>query len=576
VRGDGFTAVGRPLSRLTRLALGLIGACALWVLVAAAPPPIAAPSGMVATDSALASRVGSDILQAGGNAADAAVARALAVGVVHPHSSGSGGGGFALYYAAESGDVTVLDFRERAPACSTSDMFVRDGEVVSELTVRSGLAVAVPGEVAGLWALHQRFGRLPWAQVVAPAVALAREFEVDHELARWIPDLEAFIVDRPPLEALLRDAEGAWIRPGERHSNAGLAATLSLIAERGPAGFYTGPVAQSVVDSVVAGGGCMSLADLEAYEVRELEPLVGAYRGLQMYTMPPPSSGGITMLQILAVLEGFELSELGHNSSAYLHTLVEALQFGFADRAVYLGDPGFVDIPVEALLAPELAAARRALFQSEATLERDAYGMEGQSAYTPDDDGTSHLWVVDADRNVVALTTTINTRFGSMLVTADTGIVLNNEMADFNAQPGVPNVYGLLGNEENGIEAGKTPLSSMSPTIVLRDGAPVMTLGASGGPRIITGTLQTFLNVVDFDMNISDAVSAPRVHHQWVPERVFVEPEHPRDVTSGLEGRRHEVAPMPAIGAVQAIVVGTDGWLYGASDPRKGGLPVGY
>jgi len=553
--------------------------CALMLatgfLVAAAPPPVASQRGMVAADARLASEAGASVLELGGNAADAAVATALSLGVVHPHSSGIGGGGFVLYFDAKTKAVTVLDFRERAPACATADMFIRDGAVDPELTVRSGLAVGVPGEIAGLWTLHQRFGALSWAEVVEPAIDLADAFEVDHQLATTVERMETHMSSHPALAASLQNEDGSWIVRGQVHENPGLAATLRAVAEKGPDAFYKGKTARSFVNAVAKGGGCMTQRDLAQYEVRELEPLVGSYRGLTLYTMPPPSSGGVTMLETLAVLEGFDLQAMGHNSSAYLHHLAEALKFGFADRATYLGDPHFVDIPMDALLSPALAKERQGRIDAMGTLPIDSYGLSDPSGQIPDDGGTSHFSIMDADRNVVSLTTTINTSFGSLLVTEGTGIVLNNEMGDFTAQPGVANNYGLMGTAANAVAPGKTPLSSMSPTLVLRDGQPLMAVGASGGPRIITATLQTFLNVVDFEMDVSDALARARVHHQWLPERVLVEPEHSADVLEGLRKRTHEVKGTASIAAVQAVVVGEDGALHGASDPRKGGTPSG-
>lgn len=542
----------------------------------AAQPPELARGGLVAADAVDASKVGADILAAGGSAADAAVATALALGVVHPQASGLGGGGFVLYYDAETDDVVVLDFRERAPAAATRDMFVVDGQVDEELVLRSGLAVGVPGELAGLWALHQRYGRLPWAQVVEPARRLAADgFTVDWSLAEAVAEQRAAIEARPALAALLSDADGTLVERGDHLRNPALAATLARIAEEGPAALYAGEGAQAIVEASAGAGGLLTLEDLAGYEVRELEPLVADYRGYTLATMPPPSSGGVTMLETLEILEGYDLRALGHNSSAYLHVLAEALQFAFADRASFLGDPAFTEVPVARLLDPALAETRRGLIRLDATLARADYAHLSTPAQVPDDGGTSHLSVVDGARNMVALTTTVNTGFGAMLVAGDTGLVLNNEMADFTAQPGVPNVFGLIGDEANSVAPGKTPLSSMSPTLVFRDGVPFMALGGSGGPRIITATLQTFLNVVDFDMDVSAAVAAPRLHHQWVPELLFVEPEHPADVREALAGRGHELVQVDHLAAVQAIVV-TDGGLLGASDPRKGGWPRGH
>lgn len=551
----------------------LISCCWSSSAWAASHPPASGHNGMVAADSEAASRAGVDVLEAGGNAADAAVATALVLGVVQPYASGIGGGGFALYYNAADQAVTVFDFRERAPASATPDMFIVDGEVSRDAELHSGLAVGVPGEIAGLWELHSRFGQLPWAQVVAPAIEIAEGgVTVSHHLADMLEAHRETILTNPSFAPFV-GPDGSLVSFGQQVARPALARTLRAVAESGPEAFYEGEVAQRIVDATRAAGGLMTLEDLAAYRVIERQPTVGEYRGYTLYTMPPPSSGGIAMLQILSILEGFDLASMGHGSSAYIHHLAEALQFGFADRAQFLGDPAFVEVPTERLLDPELTLQRRLLVDPEHTLPREAYGIDAGTP--PDDSGTSHLSVVDSSRNLIALTTTINTTFGSLLVPQDTGIVLNNEMADFTAQVGVPNVYGLLGNEANTIAPGKTPLSSMSPTLVLRDGSPFMTVGASGGPRIITATLQTFLNVVDFDMTVREAVEAPRVHHQWVPERLFYESGVPADVTTNLHSRGHDTGLSEALGAVQAIVV-NGGLLTGASDPRKGGSPAGY
>lgn len=549
--------------------------CALTaqVVQAASHPPAQGRQGAVAADADLATRVGIQILEAGGTAADAAIATAFALGVVHPHASGIGGGGFALVYDRAADEVTVIDFRERAPAAASADMFLVDGEVDRQLEWRSGLAVGIPGEVAGLWALHQRSGRLPWADLVAPAIQLAD----DGFPAPWhLQERVAAYAEDVPTHAYMseRFATGeALIRQGQPVRRPDLAATLRLIAEHGPDGFYQGQVAEQIVGAVTAAGGHMTMADLAGYTVRDRTPIRGTYRGHTLYAMPPPSSGGVTMLQILAILEGFDLQSMGHNSSQYIHTLAEAMQFAFADRANFLGDPEFVEVPLDRLLDPELPGRRREQMRPDQTQSREDYGLPVTAP--PDDSGTSHLSVVDSERNMVALTTTINTSFGTLIVPQGTGIFLNNEMADFTAQPGVPNVFGLLGNAANAIAPGKTPLSSMSPTLVFREGEPYMTLGGSGGPRIITGTMQTFLNVVEFDMTISEAVDSPRVHHQWVPEVLLREPDVVRDVEVNLQARGHDVRSDGTLGAVQAVVVDGD-WVYASSDPRKAGHALAY
>jgi gamma-glutamyltranspeptidase/glutathione hydrolase len=540
----------------------------------ASHPPVSASNGMVAADVDTASAVGVETLQAGGNAADAAVTTALALGVLHPFASGMGGGGFALYYDRESDEVVVFDFRERAPAAASRDMYLRDGEVQSGLSLWTGLAVGVPGEIAGLWAIHQRFGQLPWGDVVAPAIRLADEgFPVSHRLASVLEAQRPRLLERPALAAIFLTDDGDFVSEGEWMQRPGLAETLRRIAAEGPEAFYSGPIADQIVESSAETGGVLTLEDLAAYVVAERSPITGRYRGYTLYSMPPPSSGGVTMIEILNVLEAFDLRAMGHNSSEYIHHLAEAMQFGFADRAAYLGDSDFVDIPIGALLEPTLGAHRSEMIQPDRTLEHDRYGAD--LAAPPDDSGTSHFSIVDSDRNMIALTTTINTTFGSAITVGDTGIILNNEMDDFSAQPGVPNAYGLVGAEANAIAPGKRPLSSMSPTLVFRDGSPYMTLGGSGGPRIITATLQTFLNVVEFDMHVAAAVDSTRVHHQWLPDRLLVEEGIARDVVDNLIAREHPIDTSPHIGAIQAIVIDGPG-LFAGCDPRKGGIPRGY
>ena len=540
----------------------------------ASPPPFQGASGMVAADHERASQIGAQILERGGNAADAAVATAFALGVLNPMASGIGGGGFAIYHDRASGQTVVFDFRERAPAAATRDMFLVDGVFRPELSMRSGLAVGVPGEVAGLWALHQQFGRLPWSELVAPAIALAEDgFEVGHFMAQGFVARGEALAEHPELRRQLVSADDMLLGLGDVLVRPELASTLRAIAEHGPDALYTGHIAAEIVAAVSTNGGVMSVADLSAYEVTLREPVVGNYGNYRIVTMPPPSSGGVTLVSILNILAGFDLPAMGHNSSAYIHALAEAMQYAFADRAIHLGDPDFAPVPVPELIDPALGTSRFESISDDRTLSPEAYGP----LVTPpsEEGGTSHLSIVDADRNMVALTTTINLWFGSMIVAGDTGIILNDEMDDFSAQPGVPNAFGLVGTEANAIEPGKRPLSSMTPTLVFRDDAPFMVVGASGGPRIITATLQAFLNVVEFEMNVSQAISAPRVHHQWIPNQLSFEGDIPRDVRTNLAARGHVVVETTGVGAGQIVVI--DGpRLFGASDPRKGGQPAGY
>ncbi|MEZ4474059.1 MAG: gamma-glutamyltransferase [bacterium] len=553
---------------------------ALWIWLTLLPlvahgehfPALRGHRGMVAADSALAAQVGADILQAGGDAADAAVATALVLGVVQPFASGIGGGGFAVVARAD-GTATTFDFREIAPAAATRDMYLdAAGAVIPDASTVGPRAAAVPGEVAGLWALHQRYGKLPWAEVVAPALALARDgFPVGDLLHERLTAKLDRVAASPGLAADFLDAKGQPWPVGTPIRRPALAATLAAIQARGARGFYEGPVAVELARAMFADGGLITAADLQAYRPKERPPVQGTWRGYDILSMPPPSSGGAVLLQVLKVLEADDLPALGHNSSAYLHRLAEALKHAFADRARVMGDPDFTPVPLDALLGDAAIRRVRAAFKPEATLPREAYGAP---VTLPPDGGTSHFSVVDAAGNAVALTTTVNTSFGSTYVAGKTGILLNNEMDDFVAKPGVPNAFGLVGRAANAIAPGKRPLSSMTPTIVRRDGRVILAVGASGGPTIITGTLQVLLNVLAFGLDPRAAVEAPRVHHQWVPEVLMIEPGIPRDVVDALTRRGHAVqAGWQRFTAVQVIACDADGQL-GASDPSKLGAPA--
>ncbi len=545
--------------------LSLLALVGLALALGAAPPPARGPGGLVAADHPLSSAAGAEVLAAGGNAVDAGVAAALAEGVVQAASAGLGGGGFALVHQA--GETQVLDFREIAPAAGHAGMYLgEDGQVVQGLSTRGGLAVAVPGESRGLASLLQAHGRLPARTVAGPAIRLASRgfFLNDHAAGS--------LAKRPKVAmALLPDhagipSTGDWIRRPR------LAATLKAWARSGGEDLHTGAGARDLVDAVQQEGGVLSLQDLEAYQPRPREALVGHYRGFTILTMPPPSSGGAVLLQVLAVLEHWDLASLGHNSSEHLHLLAEAFQHAYADRATHMGDPDFTEVPVDRFLTSERVAEIRAAIEPGRTLSPEAYGPLIAS---PDDAGTSHISVIDGDGMALALTSTINTTFGSGVVAPRTGVVLNNEMDDFVAKPGVPNAFGLVGREANAVQPGKKPLSSMSPTVVLDGtGKVVMAIGGSGGPMIISGTLQVLSNVLDFGMDASEAVAAPRLHHQWVPRVLFLDEGIPVDVQLSLMARGHELKQFPFYSAIQVAHVSEEG-LVGASDPRKGGWPAG-
>jgi len=544
-----------------------------------AVPALAAWSahGMVASEHRLASHAGVEILRRGGNAIDAAVATALAVCVVNPASCGIGGGGFMLIYLGPSHRAAALDYRETAPAGASRDMFVRDGKAVPELSRRGGLAVAVPGEVAGLYAALRRYGTRSLAVVLEPAIGYARDgFAIEDHLAGEIAQNVDALRASPELAGTFLHADGSPLHTGDILRQPALARTLERIAAEGPTAFYHGSIAASVADSVDAAGGVLSLADLAGYKPRWRQPLYGAHGTDTVITMPPPSSGGGVLLEMLGILASDDLPALGWNSPTYAHLLAEAMQHAFADRAEYYGDPDFVPMPMPQLLAPANVGALRARISAARTLDPSTYGSRlatGDAVVA--DHGTSHLSVMDVAGNAVACTTTINTAFGSMVVAGDTGVVLNNEMDDFSAQLGVPNVYGLIGNDANAVAPHKRPLSSMTPTIVTRAGTPILTLGGSGGPLIISGTVEVALNVLDFGMDATAAVAAPRLHDQWAPAVVAVEPGVAAPTQQALARYGHVVKEVPTMGAIQAVRR-QNGRFEGAADPRKGGTAEGW
>jgi gamma-glutamyltranspeptidase/glutathione hydrolase len=588
--GRQATAVGLLLVTPLLTLLGLGGGS----VRAASPPPMHAAHAAVASDNGEASDVGRAILEAGGNAVDAACGVALALGVVHPHASGIGGGGFALVYLAKEHRVYALDFRERAPAgLKTAAFLEADGQVDPKLSREGGLAVGVPGEVAGLGELVTRFGKLPFARCVSPAEKMARQgFAVSWRLAEALAgeathglrNLLVPVGDARPRSGSETAAPGRDQAPreGERVRRPELGATLGRLRQGGPRAFYRGELAGRIVRAIGEAGGVMTVDDLAGYAPTLRAPLETSYRGLRVVSMPPPSSGGVALIEALGILsarypQSAELVKLGAGSSAYLQVLAETLKHAFADRARFLGDPDFVTVPTARLLSPEYAAALARKIQDRGVLARDAYGAPdaGPTGDVHRDGGTAHLDVVDAEGNAVAMTTTINLGFGSKVVVEDTGIVLNDQMDDFAIQPGVPNGFGLIGSGQNGVAPGKRPLSSMTPTLVLDAQGVRLVAGAAGGPTIITATLQVILNVIDWKMNAQAAVSAPRIHDQWVPELVMVEPEISRDVVDALAARGQKLKELPHIGVANLIVRTPTGW-DAAAEPRSPSRPAGY
>jgi gamma-glutamyltranspeptidase/glutathione hydrolase len=528
---------------------------------------------VVAADHEASAAVGARVLAAGGNAVDAAVATALAQGVVNPTSSGIGGGGFALVYLVRDGSVHAVDFREVAPAAADPALYGGD-RAKAQL---GGLAVGVPGELAGLQHLVDAWGVRSWRSDVAPAVRLARDgVAISGFLADRTRSVLADLPDEPMFAALraLLDADHGGRTAGDALTRPAYAATLETIAAGGADAFYTGPIADDIVATVKAGGGVITRDDLAAYRAVDRDPVWGTWHGYKLATMPLPSSGGLVLLEALGILDAtkIDLAALGAGSAAELHIVAEALDHAFADRAKWMGDTTAAADAVAHLLDADRIAKLAKQIDPDKHLAPDRYGGAGGG----DDGGTTHLCVIDADGNAVALTTTVNGYFGSKLVTAG-GFVLNNQIDDFTLVAGQANSFGLIQSEQNLVGAGKRPLSSMTPTLVFdADGKVVACVGGSGGPRIISGVLQALLGVFVLGRDAAQAVGAARIHDQWMPDQVFVDADLPADVVKGLEARGHTVVRSTGTeqGVVQLIVVRPDGTREAASDPRKGGRPV--
>lgn len=551
---------------------------------AASVAPVAAEHGMVVTAQHLASRVGVDVLKDGGNAVDAAVAIGYALAVVYPAAGNLGGGGFMTVQLAD-GRKTFLDFREKAPLAATAHMYLGpDGNVVKGLSTRGYLAVGVPGTVSGLEYARAKYGSMTRATLIAPAIRYAeRGFVLEAgDVEMLNAATEDFKQDAPSAAIFLH--RGQPFAEGQRLVQHDLARTLKLISRHGAAGFYKGPVAAALVAASTAGKGLLTQADLDQYATRELPPVECDYRGYRIVSAPPPSSGGVIVCEILNVLEGYPLKELGFRSAQAVHYQIEAMRHAYVDRNSYLGDPDFVKNPLDRLLDKGYAARiRAAIDPAKAGVSKDLKpGVEPHEGAN-----TTHYSVIDQWGNAVSVTYTLNDWFGARVTAAKTGVLLNNEMDDFTAKVGVPNLYGLVQGEANAIAPGKRPLSSMSPTVVTRDGKPVMVLGTPGGSRIITVMLHAIINVIDYGMTIQEAVDAPRFHQQWLPEATNVEAfALSPDTRRILEGMGHQLGgPQPANHAA-AILVGAPSLggkpvgnkrYYGANDPRRNtGLALGY
>ncbi|MFC4296845.1 gamma-glutamyltransferase [Castellaniella hirudinis] len=537
--------------------------------------PVAAKHGMVVSEQALATRAGLEILRAGGNAVDAAVAVGFTLAVTLPNAGNLGGGGFMMVHEARGGGDYALDFREKAPVRATRDMYLdANGQVVDGRSLHTHQAVGVPGTVAGLTHALARWGSLPLSQVMAPAIRLAEQgYPVSPTLADTLAN-NARPMSRWPATRAIFWRDGRPLQAGERLVQRDLARSLRQIAQRGADAFYQGPIGDKIALEMARHGGLITVQDLAAYRAVERPPIIGNYRGHRIVTMPPPSSGGIHLVQILNMMEAWPVAEWGAGSAQTLHHMAEAMKLAYADRAQYLGDTDFVTVPVAGLISKAYARHQAAGIAPDRA--RSAADIRPGKPQPYESDQTTHFSVADAAGNAVAVTYTLNTNFGSGIVAEGTGILLNNEMDDFSAKPGVANVYGLTGGEANAIQAGKRPLSSMTPTIVLRDGRPWLVTGSPGGARIITTVLETVVDAIDFGMNPAEAAAQPRFHHQWQPDELRVEKGFSPDTLNLLRGYGHHVAVKPAMGRTQTILI-RDGMLYGASDPRNpDGAALGY
>jgi gamma-glutamyltranspeptidase/glutathione hydrolase len=559
---------------LSRKLQGLLGFLFVSFLSVGATPSLAQQNlnGIVVSDNLSATRAGMEILEQGGNAVDAAVATAFALGVVEPASSGLGGGGFMVIFQAKEKKAHALDFREKAPKAVRADLYSRKGRLVPELSRRGALAVAVPGEVAGLTEALKQFGSLPLETVISPAIRYATEgFPVRAQLLRAIDRHLSTIRKLPNFSRLFLKSDGSPYKEREMIHQPELGETLKAISREGSRVFYEGWIAQAIVSQLKKEGGILTLEDLKEYKPVLREPILGTYRKRTVITMPPPSSGGIALVQMLNVLERYQLRPYRHNSVPYLHLLTEVMKHAFADRATYLGDPDFVKVPVKRLLSKKYASRIRNKISSEYTHPASFYGL---ASFKPKTGGTTHFGVLDGEGNAVATSLTINTRFGSKVLVRETGIILNNEMDDFSIRAGLPNVYGLIGGRANSIQPKKRPLSSMTPTIILQEDRPILIVGASGGPRIISATLQAILNALDFGMPLKKAVGSPRIHHQWKPNKLMVEGKISRDTRISLARRGHAIKVKSSLGAVQAIWVEKEK-ISGEADLRKAKKPKG-
>ncbi|PID42324.1 MAG: gamma-glutamyltransferase [Proteobacteria bacterium] len=530
--------------------------------------PVQSRDGMVVTSHFLATESALEVLKNGGNAVDAAVTAAFSLAATQPRSGNIGGGGFMLISSEKKDEVVAIDYREKAPARATRDMFLDEkGEAVSERSRYSHLAAGVPGTVAGLALALEKYGTISLKEAIAPAIRLAEEgFVVTPRFSNGLKKKEKMLKKWASSKKIFYKPDGSYYEPGDRFVQPELAATLKRISKNGTKEFYEGKTAELLVAEMKKHGGLITMEDLKNYQPVIRTPVHGTYRGHDIYSMSPPSSGGAHVVQILNILEGYPISEYGHNSAKTIHLMAEAMKRAYADRSYYLGDSDFVKVPLKGITSKNYAASlRNGIDELKAKPSREI--APGKPAPYESNE-TTHFSVVDKWGNAVSNTYTINFSYGSGIVVEGAGFLLNNEMDDFSAKPGVPNAYGLIGGEANKVEPNKRMLSSMSPTIVKKEGKNFLVTGSPGGSRIITTTLQVIMNVVDHGLNIKSAVSAPRIHHQWLPDEIRVEEGISPDTIEKLEKMGHTTKLKSSMGAIQSIMI-RDGVMYGGADPRR-------
>ena len=526
--------------------------------------------GMVATQDVLATRAAAKVLADGGNAVDAAVTTGFVLAVTLPRAGNIGGGGFMLVHDVKTGEQTAIDYRETAAAKASRDMFLgEDGEPVKDLSRITHLAAGVPGTVRGLAYALEKYGTITLEEALAPAIELAENgFVVTEDLHDSLEHYQSEFALSPVAREVFYQADGTAWPVGELLVQKDLAKSLRLIAENGADEFYSGSLAKLIAKDMADNGGLISEADLASYKVVERKPIVGTYRGMKIVSMPPPSSGGVHLVQMLNILERFPLEQMGHNSAASVHVMTEAMRYAFADRSRYLGDPDFVQVPVEQITSKPYAVslAKKIDLESAGTSLAIYPGQEMKMPFESNE--TTHFSVIDGMGNAVSNTYTLNFSYGSKLMVPGTGILLNNQMDDFSAKPGAANAYGLIGGKSNAIEPGKRMLSSMTPTMLFREDGTLVATGSPGGSRIINVVLQMLVNLTDYNMSVSEATVAPRFHHQWFPDVLFLERGFSADTVRLLAARGHKIKAQPAMGSTQTVSRTNDVFL-GFSDPRR-------